>query len=191
MTIVNIEFNTVQVNKIKSTDTISEVCLEICADILGYLSNTVLKNDPYASDRIDTCSIMIRWYIGLLTRACVADTEYEGVPSVQLLYLDKSIEGQDYCIKHAFTLQSLRRVPSGLLTELIHRVVLSTLECITSRNVTLNSQQLDSYVAKIINLLTDIHRLVDTDPFKSKNGLNSVLIRYVIPNNLRTVLDYC
>ncbi len=191
MTIVNLDYCTTQLCKIKSTDTISDVCLEISAEILEYISKHVLKENPVARDGIDTCNIMIRWYIGLLTRACVADINYEGSPSVQMLYFDKPLAGQTHLLKHAFTFQSLGRVPAKLLTEFVCKIVISTTECIITRNASLNQSQVTSYVSRLSDILDDLHRLMDIDPSEPKNDLGLVMIRYIIPNDLRIVLDYC
>ena len=190
MTIININFNAAQVCKIRSTDTLSQVCLAICSRITDHFAYGMLRQDPIRRNQVETACTMIQWYIGVLARACPQDREYDGPPIIQLIYLDKSIVGQDYPTRHAFNLGTLEGVPPGLLTEVLHRVVTTTMGCIACRVITVSHQKVEEWVTKVIGLLNDIHRAIDPDPERSRDGLETLILRYLVCNDNRVIWDF-
>ena len=190
MTIVNLDFSAVQVCRIKSTDTLGQVCLTICNGIIDYLISGVLHQDPISQDRVETACTMIHWYIGLLTRACPPDREYAGLPIIQMIYLEKTVPDPGYPVRHVFNLRTLEKVPAELLTKVLHKVVTTTISSIASRVTVTNTQKAEEWVTRIIGLLYDIHRAVDPDLNGPIDHLDTVITRYLIPNNHNVFGDF-
>ncbi len=189
MTVISMEFNVTQVSRLKSTDTVSEICMNLCGNILKYLSDK-LRGNPAVSDRIDTVNTMLAWYVGIFCRACMDDVHYRGLPRITMVYIEKSEMSKSSTIRHAFGLDELDKIPVPLLMELIHKVVRVTLECIRSDVVTMTSAKTDQWAEKIFDLLSDLAEILEIEPNFPRSGLSSVMVRVHLPDGKHILKDY-
>jgi hypothetical protein len=190
MTIVNLKYNAGQICRINSTDTIVQVCLTICNGIVDYLAYTTLIRDPVRRKQVETACTMIQWYMGILARACPVDRDYDGLPIIQLMYIEKLEANQDYPSRYAVSLRDLEGVPPSVLTEALHRIVTTTAGCVACRVITVSQRKIEEWITNVVGLLNDIHRAIDPDPDRSRDGLDHIIVKYLVHNNNRIIHDY-
>lgn len=188
MTVINLELSVAQLDKFKSTDTVSEVCMNLCGNILKYLSKIVLRGNPIMSNRVDTVRTMLVWNMGILARACKEDIRYKGPPRINQLYVEKCEKGKSSVTRHAFDLETLDRVPVYLLVELIHKIVTDSILCIAPYIVTMTPHKVECWSIKMSELLEDLFEALDLKT--TGISLNSVMIRIVLPDGRTLVQDF-
>lgn len=190
MTVISLEITVTQLSRLRSTDTVSEICMNLCGNIIKYLSSIVLNGNPIMSNRADTVNTMLQWYIGFLARACPEDIRYKGIPRITLVYVEKNEIGKPYTTKHAFDLTTLDKVPPQMLVELVHRTVLHTIKSISPNITTMTSQKIESWTEKIIELLGDLEEALDLNPRIAESTLSSAMIRFHLLDGQPNIEDY-
>jgi hypothetical protein len=193
MTVYNIEYNCTQLRRVKSPDTIIELCLRICVQVTGYLRMQLVdnRNQPGA-DKIESALTMIQWYFGILNRAAVTDNNYQGNPQVVAIYLEKLATDRLASVKQAFSFATLRKLPDQLLVEVMYVACIETLKVITpSSNIsTMNFQQVQKWENKIIGCLTDISIAMGYEPIAADTKLAEVMIKFSVPDNQNMEHDF-
>ena len=177
-------------NRIKSTDTVSEICMNLCGSILKHLSEVVLHGQPVMSHRVDTISTMIVWYIGILCRACPDDLRYKGLPKVTLAYLEQHEIAKEHATRHAFTMDTLEKVPVHLLVELVHRTVRHTVASLVPNVSNMTVQKANQWSSRITDLLPDLSEALDLTGVITESGLNSAMVRIHLQDGLTDVRDF-
>ena len=187
MTVVNLEFTVTQLNNLRSTDTVGQICMTLCEHILRYLSKVVLRGNPLMSNRVDTIRTMITWNMGILMRACGNDLRYRGPPRITQLYVERCERANDYVTRQAFDLYSLKAVPVSLLVCLIHKIVMDTIDCISPDIVTMTPQRVECWNIKMQEFLGELFGALDLK-FRFKDSLNLVMLEVHLPDG-RTVIQ--
>ena len=190
MTVISLALNVTQMNRLRSTDTVSEICLNLCANIIRHLSNVVLSGNPTMSNRVDTVNTMLQWYLGFLARACPEDIRYKGIPRITMIYVEKHEVGKEFSSKHAFDLGTPEKVPPRMLIELVHRTVLSTIRCISPNIIKMTNRQVEKWTENILELLGDLEEALDLNPRVAESALSSAMIRFHLIDGQSDIEDY-
>lgn len=190
MTVISLELNATQLSRFNSTDTVSEMCINLCGKILEYLTDS-LDSNPVLANRINTLSIMIKWYIGILSRACSEDPMYKGTPRVTTVYIEKNELSKEHTVRHAFTARTLDTVPTYLLVELVHKIIHDIVKCLIPSIITMTTDMVYKYDAKLSELLKDLSETLDLSPARvSEYNFSTVMIRVHLPDDSLKVLDF-
>ena len=190
MTVISLALNVTQMNRLRSTDTVSEICLNLCVNIIRHLSNVVLSGNPTMSNRVDTINTMFQWYLGFLARACPEDIRYKGIPRITMIYVEKHEIGKEFSSKYAFDLGTPEKVPPRMLVELVHRTVLSTIRCISPSIIKMTNRQVEKWTEKILELLGDLEEALDLNPRVAESALSSAMIRFHLIDGQSDIQDY-
>ena len=190
MTVISLALNVTQMNRLRSTDTVSEICLNLCVNIIRHLSNVVLSGNPTMSNRVDTINTMLQWYLGFLARACPEDIRYKGIPRITMIYVEKHEIGKEFSSKYAFDLGTPEKVPPRMLVELVNRTVLSTIRCISPSIIKMTNRQVEKWTQCILELLGDLEEALDLNPRVAESALSSAMIRFHLIDGQSDIQDY-
>ena len=190
MTVISLALNVTQMNRLRSTDTVSEICLNLCGNLIRHLSSVVLSGNPAMSNRVDTVNTMLQWYIGFLARACPDDIRYKGIPRITVIYVEKNEIGKEFSSKYAFDLGTPEKVPPRMLVELVNRTVLSTIRCISPSIIKMTNRQVEKWTQCILELLGDLEEALDLNPRVAESALSSAMIRFHLIDGQPDIQDY-
>ncbi len=191
MTVYSIEMSSVQLRKIKSADTVVELCIRICVQITGYFRMVLAdSNDQPGADRIESALTMLQWYFGILSRAGVADNNYHGPPHIMAIYVEKLKAERALSVKQVFNLQTIRKVPSQVLIEFLYVTCVETLKVIIPCVVTLNTKQIQKWEGKILDSLADINQVMGFEPITLTTKLTEVMLKFSVEDNQDIVHDF-
>jgi hypothetical protein len=190
MTIITLTLNATQLSKFKSTDTIGEICMNICGHVLKFLSTKVLVDNPAMAKRVEVINTMVQWYMGILSRACPEDSRYQGVPAITLIYLEKREVNQDFVSRFAFNLTTLDKAPVRMLLELMHKIVEDTIACISPRIISMTEQRIEHWAANVVELLEELDQIFEMKPRTRSSCLSSAMLKVRIPDGHNVIEDY-
>ncbi len=183
--------SSVQLRKIKSADTVVELCIRICVQITGYFRMVLAdSNDQPGADRIESALTMLQWYFGILSRAGVADNNYHGPPHIMAIYVEKLKAERALSVKQVFNLQTIRKVPSQVLIEFLYVTCVETLKVIIPWIVTLNSKQIQKWEEKILDSLADINQVMGFEPITPATKPTAVMLKFSVEDNQDIVHDF-
>ncbi len=191
MTVYSIEMSSSQLRRIRSADTIVELCIRICVQITGYFRMTLTdSNNQAGADKLESALTMLQWYFGILSRAGVADNNYLGPPHVMAIYVEKLKAERTLSVKQVFNFQSIRKVPNQILVEFLHTTCVETLKVIIPCIVTLNTKQIQKWEGKILDILSDINQIMGFEPITLSTKLTEILLKFSVADNQDTVHDF-
>ncbi len=193
MTIYSLEFNAAQLRKVKSSDTISELCMRICAQITGYFRMQLVDNlNQPGADQVETAFTMLQWYFSILNRAGIEDSNYFGSPQIITIYIEKTPLDGHLVAKHAFNFSNMKRIPNHLLMEFMQLTCQEVLKIITpTANInTMSFHQIQKWENKIMNSLTDVSVAMGLEPIVMGTKLLEVMMKFSVPDDHEEVYDF-
>ena len=190
MTIFGIEFSASQLERIKSVDTVAELCMRVCMQVTGYFKMQLIDiGNQNGADKMETSITMLQWYFGILSRACDKDQNYHGIPYVMSIYLEKQQSDKSRTVKHAFNFHSIKKVPNIYLMEFLQIACVETLKILSPLAINLNPSQILRWETRIMETLADISKTMEMEPIGVGTKVVEVMMKFSIPDGEDSVRD--
>ena len=191
MTIYNIRLSRKGLSQIKSARIIQSLCTEVSLHIINHILLELGSHVGPERDRIDTCLVMMQWYLGMIERA-IGETPTPVIPiRIGLIYVEKiGVEGS---IKKVISMDKLGEVDPGLLLEFFNYLVKVTIDSLAPRVVSMTSPELQCWVTRILeiplDLLTACESILKPGGHEAE-GFSLVMVMFCAHDDCTGNLDY-
>jgi len=166
MTIYEIAINPVNLSRIPTTRTASEISLHICEHILLHLSATLMNNCSVGRMSVTNHNTMVQWYLGLLSRTINDPSYIQYAFTVHSMSIKRK-NGDGTVLLSEFNLETLANTNPKILFAFTAQLLYQLWSCVGLSLPQTSMRQLDICGHKIKAVIRDLTFLVGDPPNKN------------------------